>query len=69
MAARMWNNTDDEPDRRERRMAECLVRDHVPFEAFDRIVAQNGQCQAAAQAALASVGSSTPVSVTPSWYF
>ena len=31
MNAHMWNNTDDEPDRKSLRMAEFLVPDHVSF--------------------------------------
>jgi len=69
MRARMWNNTQDEPDRMERRMAECLVHQGVPWEAFIEVVAKTGACATEARAALATVGVSTPVVVRPGWYF
>ncbi|MFW0786140.1 DUF4433 domain-containing protein [Gordonia sp. CPCC 206044] len=37
IAARYWAGTPDDPDRVERRMAECLVHRHVPWEAFTGI--------------------------------
>ncbi|MGH7750135.1 MAG: type II toxin-antitoxin system toxin DNA ADP-ribosyl transferase DarT, partial [Candidatus Dormibacteria bacterium] len=40
MRARMWNNTSDEPDRRERRMAECLVHRQVPWRAIEYVAAR-----------------------------
>lgn len=40
MRATMWNNTESQPDRMERRMAECLVHERVPWVAFTRIVAR-----------------------------
>jgi hypothetical protein len=50
-------------------MAECLVHDHVPFEAFDRVVTRNGRCATLANATFDSLGIDMPVSVRPDWYF
>jgi hypothetical protein len=68
MRATWWYNTPEEPDRRERRMAECLVHRQVPFEAFHEIVVRNRACEGLARAALATVGTSVPIVVRPGWY-
>jgi hypothetical protein len=69
MRASMWNNTPDQPDRKERRMAECLVHHRAPWEAFSEIAVKNSVCARQAQAALATVGQNVPVLVRRSWYF
>jgi|SRR5665213_1550796 len=69
MRERYWGNTSDDPDRRERRMAECLVYSKVPFEVFGGVVAKNQRCATLAQGTLDSLGLDTPVSVRPGWYF
>lgn len=69
MTATMWKNTPEQPDRRERRMAECLIHERVPWEAFTEVVARTRACAVTARAALTTVGTSTPVVVRPDWYF
>jgi hypothetical protein len=69
MQAKYWNNTSEEPDRRERRMAECLAHNRVPWQAFNEVVAKSEACATTARATLASLGVTTPVVVRPSWYF
>lgn len=68
MQQTMWNNTPEEPDRRERRMAECLVHDAVRWEAFTEIhvrtEARRGQARKLLKATPAP-----PVHVTPTMYF
>jgi hypothetical protein len=69
MRERYWRSTEDDPDRRERRMAECLVHQRVPWEAFSEVVARNPWCAALAQSAFASLTVDTPVTVRSDWYF
>jgi hypothetical protein len=69
MLQTMWNRTQEYPDRRERRMAECLVHERVPFEAFEEIVARGQAVADEAESALRRAGSSIPVRVIRDWYF
>ena len=69
MRATMWNNDDAHPDRMERRMAECLVHERVPWAAFTEVVAKTTECAQQARAAMATVDASVPVNVRPHWYF
>lgn len=64
-----WSNTPEEPDRKERRMAECLAHDCVPWEAFTTVVVKTPECAQRAASAISSLGQSTPVVVRPDWYF
>jgi glutathione peroxidase-family protein len=69
MRATWWNDTLEYPDRKERRMAECLVHKGVPFDLF-REIDVHGEAQATAvRQVLASHGKTTPVHVRPNWYF
>lgn len=58
----MWADTADHPERKERRMAECLVRNAVPWLTFTEIVAPNAACARTAQGHLASLGATDPSS-------
>ena len=69
MEGKMWHNTEDQPGRMERRMAEFLVHRHVPWHAFLGIAAINDQRCRVATDVLASVGISTQVRSRPGWYF
>lgn len=69
MKARYWFSTDEYPDRRERRMAECLVHGAVPFEAFTSIVTMNQAVADEAAEILRNARSTIPVSVGRDWYF
>lgn len=69
MRATMWNDTPDLPDRKERRMAECLVHERVPWEAFTQIGVKSDACARLARTALAPVGCSVPIVVRRGWYF
>ncbi|MGH3931021.1 MAG: type II toxin-antitoxin system toxin DNA ADP-ribosyl transferase DarT [Pseudonocardiaceae bacterium] len=69
MAARIWRDTDAEPDRRERRMAECLVHRRVPWEAI-KCIATCGLAQTTeTQRMLTHFRQRVPVRTKPDWYF
>ena len=69
MEGRMWKNTDEEPDRQERRMAEFLVHGHMPWSAFIGVAACNDDKCRQVEHALASVGAKVLVTPRPGWYF
>lgn len=69
MRARMWNDTVAEPDRKERRMAECLVHRSAPWAAFTEIHVRNEERRTQVVAALRGGAVGVPVHVTPDWYF
>lgn len=69
MRERYWANTEQDPDRRERRMAECLVHQQVAWAAFEGIVCRNQACADATGRVLASLGQQVPITVRPNWYF
>jgi hypothetical protein len=50
-------------------MAECLVYECVPWEAFSTVVVKTPACAERANEIIASLGESTPVVVIPDWYF
>jgi hypothetical protein len=68
MRQTMWNNTADEPDRMERRMAECLVHESVPWEAFSAIHVRTDSRRDEVATLLASVDAPS-ISVAPAMYF
>lgn len=69
MREKYWANTAEDPQRRERRMAECLVHEMVPFEAFSEVVVKSSDVAEEARAVLAGNGAAIPVIVRPGWYF
>lgn len=69
MRAKMWKNTPEDLDRRERRMAECLVHGAVPWECFTGAAARTKMRQAEVRAALAGTTLAERVEVRPGWYF
>lgn len=69
MRAKYWASTEQDPDRRERRMAECLVHHRAPWSAFTGVICRNQACADTAGRTLASLGQQVPISVRPDWYF
>lgn len=69
MEGQMWRDTPEEPDRKERRMAEFLVHGRVPWSAFIGVAARNDETCRRAERALASVGADALVAPRPGWYF
>lgn len=69
MEAHYWANTDEEPDRRERRMAETLVHRCVPWQAVQYVAAYSPAWAGEAQAMLTRFRQSVPVGIEPDWYF
>ena len=70
MAARYWSNTPEDPDRRERRQAECLVHERLGWEHIDFALTRSEAVAGDARATLATIGDrATRVLVRPDLYF
>ncbi len=65
MTLRYWANTDEDPDRRRRRMAEFLIHDSVPLELFTEIGVTDGAVRKAVGTSVAEAGSDIPVKRPP----
>lgn len=69
MSAMQWGWCAEDPERPDRRAAECLAHGVVPWVAFTEVVAKNDATARVARQAIAAAGHSTPVNVRPEWYF
>ncbi len=69
MRAKMWNNTSNEPDRMERRMAECLAHRSVPWEAIQLVATKSEPIAARVRNAIDAADHQPDVRVQPDWYF
>ncbi|GAA1447082.1 DUF4433 domain-containing protein [Nocardiopsis tropica] len=69
MSQNYWNNTLDEPQRMERRMAEALVHERVSWEAITMIGTRSQVVADEVLAILAVTQSDVPVHIQPDWYF
>lgn len=69
MRARYWSNTDEDPDRRHRRMAEFGIHEFVPLEVFSHLVAMSDRTAADAQHLLDSGRTGLRVIVERHAYF
>lgn len=68
MKQRVWANTPEHPDRRERRMAECLVHGSVPWEAFNYVGTKSEDVAVQVREVLAALPDSPTVAVHADWY-
>lgn len=68
MRVKIWKNTDSDPERRERRMAECPVHQHVPLDVITEIGTHGEQQAQTVRDTLSRHGKTTPVNVRPHWY-
>jgi hypothetical protein len=69
MKERYWNNTPQDPDRKERRQAECLVYPSVPWQAIEGVAMKSESACAQVKLVLGTAGQPTPVAVRTEWYF
>lgn len=69
MEAKLWRNTSSEPDRMERRMAELLVHERLPFSAILGLAVRTEAMKARVEALVEDLSPPPPVRVRPEWYF
>lgn len=69
MKARMWNNTLEDGERMERRMAEFLVHGEVPFDLVVRVAARSDDRKARIERLFAEAGVDLTVIVRSDWYY
>lgn len=69
MNARYWGNTPDDGSRRERRMAELLVHDGVPWTIFSHLGVCCGDRSGEVTDRLVDAHPAPKILVRPDWYF
>jgi hypothetical protein len=69
MKAKYWFNTEEDPDRRRRRMAEFLIHGSAPLEIFAGIAAIDAAVEAKVRTMVDDAGRSLRVVRRPGWYF
>ena len=68
MRAQHWRYTPEDPERPDRRSAECLVHERVPWLAFQQAVTKNERTAVEVRELLAGLGSGLTVNVGRHWY-
>jgi ssDNA thymidine ADP-ribosyltransferase, DarT len=69
MKARMWNNTLEDGERMERRMAEFLVHGLVPFDLVSGVAVQSDERRARVEHLFGHAGCDLKVVVRSDWYY
>lgn len=69
MQERYWRNTDEDGDRRRRRMAEFLVHDHLPTSAIQMIGTRSETRLAEVEEIVRAAGVEIPIAHKPGWYY
>lgn len=64
MRSRWWNNTTEFRTAKERRMAECLVHERVPWPAFQHVVTKKEATAVGLRAMLSAAGQATPITLS-----
>lgn len=67
--ARQWNNTENDPDRKRRKEAECLVFREMPFSAVTGIAVYNQESSDYITVVLQRNNLNIPVTIETSWYY
>jgi hypothetical protein len=69
MYSKYWHDTDRHPQRKERRQAEFLVHDFVPFGLIGAIGVINEEMKEETERCLDQLDQAPPVIVKQSWYY
>jgi hypothetical protein len=69
MNERIWRNTDEDPDRVRRRMAEFLVHQALPLGLVSEIGVMDSHVQAYVAKLAANRGRDVGIAIRRSWYF
>lgn len=69
MRAQYWGNTDKDPNRKERRQAECLVHPRVDWDLIRAVGVKSRDKAEQVIEILAQAGVTTQIFVRPGWYF
>jgi len=66
---KQWNNTAEDPDRKRRKEAECLVYKELPFESISAIAVYNQEANDYIFNVLNKKNITLPVSIKQDWYY
>jgi hypothetical protein len=69
MKDKFWNNTLEDRDKKRRRMAEFLVKNHVPIDCIGMIAVYNEEAKTKVERILQNHSSKIRVEVRSEWYY